>query len=120
MQLKIETLETANEYINKLEPPINDLIECYREGNGLQEIEIMLDIIDGLRWVIDVMRHTQDILTSRIDIANIKEALQNIMGAMENQDDVLIADVFEYEVLEILQQYHEIIKDTLQTSNTVH
>lgn len=114
MGLKIEALQTADEYIERLQRGIEQVIEYYRDSKINEGSTLMIEIIDGLRWVVEVIELTQDIQVDKIDITDIKEVLKNIIDALDNQDNVFIADLFEYEVQGILQQYHQGIKATLQ------
>jgi predicted nucleic acid-binding Zn-ribbon protein len=114
MELKIETLQTAYEYIENLKSGIEDLVDRYREGN--ETSELFLDVIEGLRWIIEVMSLTKDIQVGEIDDNQLKEKVREMLQALENKDNNLLADLFEYEVVEILEMYQKVIKSTLESN----
>ena len=109
MEQKLEALQTANEYMEKLVDGMNQCIQFYRVGDIGSANHYLLLIIDGLEWLLDVIRLTQDIRKKPIDIESFRQILTEIVEALENSDTTLIADLLEYEVLEQVVSWQEII-----------
>jgi hypothetical protein len=116
MELKVETLQTAEEYIVKLKQGIEKAIDKCRDNEIEKNNELLIQIIDGIRWTIDVMTLTQDIHVGELDEDKIKEKLPDMLEAFENNDKGFLADLFEYEILEGLKEYEKIIQRTLKSN----
>ena len=76
--------------------------------------ELTIQIIDGLRWLIEAIRLTEDVQEEAIDILEIKNILGEMLEAFENEDNILLADMFEYELLEILERWHNILGKSIR------
>ena len=103
MEEKNEALKTADEYIDNIKSGIEELVNKINSGeenNGIQKIS---SIVDGLDWVINVIRLTNDLHKGAISIGNMNEKLKETIEALENEDYVLIGDLFNYEFLPILE-----------------
>lgn len=107
MKQKLEVLQAAYEYIEKLIDGINTCVNFYRVGDLGNAHQYILLIIDGLEWVINVIVGTQDVRKEVIEISNITDILNEIVEAMQNNDTTLIADLLEYEVLEQISKWKE-------------
>lgn len=114
MEEKYEALKSANEYIERLLDGMRQCAEFFRMGELEDANKNILLIIDGLEWVMDVITLTQDVREKAIEVIQIKEILDEIVEAMENQDTTLIADLLEYEVVENVKLWKNMIeKDIL-------
>lgn len=110
---KLEVLQTANEYMERLIDGINQCIEYYRVGElGSANQQILL-VIDGLEWVIKVIELTQDLRERPIEIIELQGILSEVVEGMKNSDITLIADLLEYEVIEQVINWKEIIESEI-------
>lgn len=103
---KMEVLHTSSEYLGKLIPGINNILEFYRSGNELKANRMIIDVIDGLLWLTEAFTLTQDIQKEKMDVSCMNEHLSEMLSAFENSDYVLLSDLLEYEVLPILKKWH--------------
>lgn len=102
---KIEILQTANEYLYKLKDGILKLVELIQQENEQQAILLIPEISDGIDWIIKVMELTKD-TSPNISLENINEHLQAVLEALDNEDYILLGDIFNYEILSILEEIH--------------
>lgn len=109
MNKQIETLESAYDYIRRLCQGIEENIELYRSGRETEANEMFIQVVDGFTWVVDALALTRDAQADAIDFSNTKEICGEMIEALENKDTVLIADMLEYEVLPLLDNWHEAI-----------
>lgn len=110
MSEKMEALITANEYINNLKDGVNMLVEYIQSGRENKAVSLIPPISEGIGWVMEVIDLTRDIQKEDIDISMIDEKLNEIVEAIENEDYVLIGDLFNYEILPILEEIHSKVK----------
>lgn len=108
---KIEALITANEYLNNLEGGIHQVVEAFQQEDENKGCSLIPLIADGIKWIVDVINLTRDIQKENIDISQIDEKLEEVVDAIENEDYILVGDLFEYEVLPIIEQIHKKIRD---------
>lgn len=111
---KEEAIVTAYKYIEILYSAIGNIVLDIREQKNEIKLNKMLEIVDGLRWLVDIVYLTRDIQVEIVEIKDIKEALSEGINALEEKDFVLLADIFEYEIMEILQQWYERLAITVE------
>ena len=107
-----ETLEEGRAYLGKLEAGFLELSSAIRSDNKSASYSSLKDAINGLSTMIDllqVLRSSDDIpaelnreFTDFLDELNDKS--RELNDAQENMDPILIADILEYEFVEVAQQ----------------
>lgn len=102
---KIEVLQTANEYLYKLKDGILKLVELIQQENEQEAILLIPEISDGMDWIIKVMELTNDV-SQNICLENINEHLEAVLEALDNEDYILLGDIFNYEIVPILDIIH--------------
>ena len=110
MDEKFEALQTADEYLDKLKNGINKAINLIEEGNESRGCNYIADIAEGIDWVVKVVILTSDIQKEKIDYNSINEKLSEVVEALENEDYILLGDLFKYEILPLLDTIHKQIK----------
>lgn len=110
---KIEVLQTANDYMNNLKDGIVNLANMIQEGKEQEAITIIPQIVDGIEWVVQVITLTKEVQKNEIGVEALNDQLQEIIEALENEDYILVGDLFNYEILPILEDIHEGIKETI-------
>lgn len=113
LKQQFETLQTANEYILKLEAGIVEGIEVFRHNEEGQGIEIIPYIIDGIEWLNDAMKLTVGIHKQEVNYDEVREKLVEIIDAVNNEDYILVGDLLEYEILPIIGQWKSIIRNSI-------
>lgn len=108
---KIEVLVTANEYLINLEGGIRQVVEAFQQEDENKGCSLIPLVADGIKWVIDVVSLTRDMQKEKIDISQIDEKLEEVVEAIENKDYILVGDLFEYEVLPIIEEIHKQIRN---------
>ncbi len=114
MEKQLEALVTANEYIGKLKTGIEELVNKINSGQENNGVLLIPNIADGLQWLISVIELTKDYHKGSISIEDIKEKLPEVIEALENEDYVLVGDLFNYELLPALVNIQEEIKKLLE------
>lgn len=110
MEDKIEVLKTANEYIDNIKSGIEDIVNKINSGNENDGVALIAQVADGIDWLVNVLRLTSDIHKGEISILNMNEKLREIIEALENEDFVLIGDLFNYELLPALSDIQSDIR----------
>lgn len=110
---KIEVLQTANDYMNNLKDGIVNLANMIQEGKEQEAITIIPQVVDGIEWIVQVITLTKEVQKNEIGVEALNDQLQEIIEALENEDYILVGDLFNYEILPILEDIHEGIKETV-------
>lgn len=113
MNEKIEVLQTAYEYSIRLEQGIEGCVENFQTGNLAKANEDLVLIIDGLDWLMKAITLTQDVHKEVIDLSDVKAALPELLEGIENSDSILIADILQYEILEGVTNWKEVMHSNL-------
>lgn len=114
MNKEIEALITANEYLDKLKDGINKISIYMQEEKEKEALITITDIIDGIAWIADVIRLTKSSLNSKVDLLELNKFLVEIVEALQNEDFILVGDLFDYEILPILEEIHGEIKSVIE------
>ncbi|OOM77928.1 hypothetical protein CLPUN_21010 [Clostridium puniceum] len=107
---KIEALSSANEYLYNLKGGIKSIVEAIQEGREQEGINLVSAVAEGIDWVSNVINLTKDIQKNEIEIQDINEQIEAIIEALENEDYILVGDLFNYEILPILDRVHDEIQ----------
>lgn len=111
---QFEVLLTVNEYIKRLIIGIEQNIVLIR-GSGIDECgDNLADIFDGLQWIYDALKLTSSVQSEEIDIEEIDGFLEEMLEAFQNEDFILMSDLFEYEILPILNKWDGIIDSSIK------
>ncbi|KOM96830.1 hypothetical protein ACP49_14880 [Clostridium botulinum] len=113
MELKFESLKTASEYIGNLKIGIINASESFQSDNENKALESIPLIIDGIEWLVQVIQLTKDIQKSEISLDGLNEKLEKIIEAVENSDFILVGDLFQYELMPIIEEIEKNIDSTL-------
>lgn len=98
-----ENIEFLQGYLPKLIRAIDELTESFSNNLEKNAIKILPEIIEGLAWAVNSMASLERVGTVKdIDINSLNSFLNEIQQAMENDDYILVSDLFEYEIKPIL------------------
>jgi hypothetical protein len=110
MEEKIEALKTADEYIDDIKSGIENLVNKINSGEENNGMLLIPQVADGVDWLINIIRLTSDLHKGSISIGDMNEKLEEIIEALENEDYVLIGDLFNYEFLPIIENIQDDIR----------
>ncbi len=99
-----ETIESLVNYLPKLYDGMRWIGEKFREGRHQQVRKQLFDAVEGLNWSIDVI---SILFPDKINFVVVNEALRNLIEGIENQDVSNVADVIEYEILDIISTWQQ-------------
>lgn len=114
MEEQFEALQTAYEYIGNLDRGIKGLVEDFQEGREEKGCEVLPLIAEGLDWLIKVIKLTSEFHKGGVSYENINEKLNEVVEALENEDYILISDLFNYEILPVLFNIRKEIQTIIQ------
>ncbi|WP_250278530.1 hypothetical protein [[Clostridium] colinum] len=99
---KEEIIPNIKEYINKVNNEIENIINEIRNNNN---IDNLLNMLEGISYCIKGLVIINDSFSIIED--NLKSQLEEILEGVENGDFNLVADIVEYEIVEIVQDLNE-------------
>lgn len=108
--LIVETIESYNDYLSKLPAGCLVIAEKLRGGQVQVALNHIKDFSEGLVWLVDagnlLKENDIDVVLS---VERVHEFLNEINDALEIQDYNLVADLFEYELVEFFKDSKWII-----------
>ena len=110
---QLEALKTADEYLYNLKDGVKKVSQYIDEGREQEGINLIPLVADGLKWLIDAVQATTDVQKEKIETENMNEFLGEIVEALENEDYILVGDLFNYEIHPILEEIHEKIRQII-------
>jgi hypothetical protein len=124
-----DILLNSLDYINRARPEMIKLAESFYNNiseNHWNDFESMLEGLQWLNRMLVFIKKTEEQLYTRYDFENVYLAIEtevkNLKDAVTNQDNVLIADIIQYELIPIyftLAQEIEKIIDKEGYSNDI-
>ncbi|MFW6025757.1 MAG: hypothetical protein ACOCRX_05380 [Candidatus Woesearchaeota archaeon] len=116
-----ETLVEVENYLPRLKEGILDLAELYRNGKLEKTNQKYQLIVDGVEWYVSVMNKIISLKESNEDdedtidqyfknMQRLNKFLEEIVIAKENDDFILIADIFRYEIVDVIENFRQINK----------
>lgn len=110
-----ETLDSCREYIPRLLAAVYAVARDMQSGNEAEGIRLMPEIFDGLQWVIAAVRGMQQNgFPLEIDLAELSRCFEQLEKALAIKDYVLLADIFEYEIGPVLDDWLGTIEQCCQ------
>jgi hypothetical protein len=113
-----EGFEEAESYLPRLISGIDEIINNFSQGNYNESYQLLEKALEGFEWLnllFSNFEHLPEEKKEKVDLeenlTNWKTALTELLKAVENQDTVLINDLLEYELVPILEEQLEKIKE---------
>lgn len=113
--IALESLQEMNDYMDRLNSGVKILVEELNNGDDKQKISKMtLDAINGLEWIYNILCSIENIST--VNYAEIgfqkpfdrfQDILKDILESLEDKDDMLLADLMEYEIPDSIEEIKE-------------
>ncbi|GAA0078698.1 hypothetical protein UT300005_30770 [Clostridium sp. CTA-5] len=110
MKEKIEILNNVNENISNLKKIIFKIIEYLHNKEEAKGFTLIADLSNEIYSLFEVLEYIEGFEKSQSYIETINEKLNEIVEAIENEDIMLIADLFEYELITILDDIQKKLK----------
>ena len=112
MELINETTETLIDYNQKLVSAIEKIMELLGEGKHSKALELLGPVLEGLQWVFDAVNGINNLVDNKIyDVNQLSPYLKEMLNALENEDYVLVSDLFEYEFVPVLSSLQKSLEE---------
>jgi len=122
--LILETLEQIDSYLPNLKSGCLEASNFYRNGDFSKANDKYQLLLDGLSWYIDSTYKILSLidlykLNKKFDdyLLTFNEYLNELENAQKNDDDILVADILEYEVIDFIDKFimlNDRIKDNFK------
>ncbi|HVJ50749.1 hypothetical protein [Desulfitobacterium sp.] len=113
MEEQIEILRTADEYLDKLIKGTSEAAEYLYSGQENKGFQLVSLIADGIMWLIEVIEITSQVQKEEITTSDVMSKINEINEAIKIKDTVTVADLLEFEVVPILEQWQLSIQKLL-------
>ncbi|WP_195962660.1 hypothetical protein [Clostridium tyrobutyricum] len=114
MDEKIELLKTTNAYIINLKSQISKAADCFQRGEDENGFNMVPSIAEGIDGIVKALKVTKDVLKQDISVDDLNEKLNEIVEAIENQDTLLIGDLFQYELIPIFENIEQCVNSSVK------
>ncbi|WP_456273260.1 hypothetical protein [Bacillus sp. AK031] len=102
----METIKSIKEYIPKMVNGCKQTVEDLQEGNEANALQLVPHIIEGLDWIVQALAGIQkNGLLLNIDFNELNSHLGEMLSSLEINDYVLLADIIDYELVPILNDW---------------
>ena len=114
--IALEAIQEMNGYIESLKNGSKQLVDEINNGDGGKISQMTLDAIDGLEWIYNILYSIENIST--INYTEIgfqktfdkyQDIIREILESLEDKDEMLLADLMEYEIPDIVEEIKEFL-----------
>lgn len=107
-----ETLEEIDSYLPRLKNGCLNTANFFRNGEFKKANNKLQLILDGINWYIESTNNIVNLLKNK-DLKNevkdnlilLNNFLEELYEAQENEDNILIADILEFEIVEFINEF---------------
>lgn len=105
MKYSQEIIESYNEYLNTVPRGALYIANALHRDDIIQALQAIQDFSEGVLWLSQMSQvfKRQNILCE-LDITKIETYLLEANTGLQNEDYVLVADMFEYEIAPFFEQ----------------
>ena len=114
--IALEAIQEMNAYIERLKNGSKQLVDEINNGDGGKISQMTLDAIDGLEWIYNILYSIENISTiNYIEIGfqktfdKYQDIIRDILESLEDKDEMLLADLMEYEIPDIVEEIKEFL-----------
>lgn len=115
METAHDIAKSMAEYSRRVINYLPSIIKQYRDNDVEGASQDMIDLIEGIGWIVNVSEVFEENL--EIDVDAFQNALLEMESAMKNQDNNHLADVLHYEftplIEDILFKSEEFVSNSL-------
>jgi len=105
-----ELVQDYNSYIKRIQQGTLAIAESFRQKDINEGLRSIVDFSEGMSWIIAVNNHFGlNNINTAFDEKKIIHFLEEINKALSVQDYFLVADLFEYEIVEYFTELPNII-----------
>ncbi|WML46083.1 hypothetical protein [Neobacillus sp. PS3-40] len=105
-EIVIETLESLKEYLPQMVRGCQNTAENLQSGNEAVALQIVPDIVEGLEWTLQAISGVKaNGQLQDIEISTLTQHFRELVSALEMGDYVLLADLLDYEVGPVLEDW---------------
>lgn len=103
-----DTINSYNEYLKKLPKGILIIPEKLRETHVNEALKSIKDFTEGVLWLTEASELLKkNNATAFLNIDKIQELLLEVNEGLEKQDYILVADMFEYEIIPFFEEVEQ-------------
>ncbi len=107
-----EIFESLKEYLTRFLNGLNDIVKWLHQGEDLKALGNMLYVVEGLEWISEVMILTKTVHGIDIELNKINLTLLELNEALLDKDTIFIADILEYEIKPLIQEWNNMINSS--------
>lgn len=104
------TLIMVNEGMAKLINTINLMIDQLKNNQIEEMYRSLSQMTDETDWLIEAVARVQELLEEKIEIMEINHIISEIIMSIHNKDYILLTDLLQYELLELVTSWQQIIQ----------
>ncbi|WP_322555628.1 hypothetical protein [Sporosarcina beigongshangi] len=106
-----ELIESYNEYIKKMPTGCQKVADSLREDRISEAMQDIIDFSEGANWLAKMSEYFREngILVN-LETGKIHEYLHEVNSGLEIQDYIVVADMFEYEIMPFFDENSQDVK----------
>ena len=109
-----EALTNASLFSLKLIQCVKEPYEYIKNEKIAEGYQLVASMTDGFKWLTEVITLYEEVLIEKIDVSKLNETIGEMIESIENRDNGLLGDLLEYEMIELLEEWQEIIGRSLE------
>ncbi len=111
--MEINNISVINTNMDNIICGIKILVNEINSGRESNAMKIAYSVFEGVENLTNMLRATTDFHQEDASTEKVNEILAEMIEAFENEDYVLVSDLFEYEFLPVLEEIKSSIKELI-------
>lgn len=109
-RILVETMQSLGEYLPRMVNGCREITNNLQVGNEATALSQMPQFVEGLQWIFEAITGIQkNGLLHEIDFGSLQEYFNGVVNSLEIKDYVLLADLLEYEIAPVLEEWNTVI-----------
>ncbi|MEK4173666.1 hypothetical protein MHI22_19670 [Lysinibacillus sp. FSL L8-0312] len=100
-----DIMESYNNYLLNIPNGCQQIVNHIRENKIQEALGMILDFSEGVNWLVDVNQILKfHGISKLLEVEKIHDFLEEINNGLAIHDFLLVADLFEYEIMPFFEQ----------------
>lgn len=112
----LDALQEMNQYLDRLRNGLQKICEHLEQDNEREAMNMIAEAVNGLEWIYNIFSAGENISNidyQEIGFKDVFERYKNILGelvkSIENRDNIMLSDLFGYEVIPLIDEIQDFI-----------
>lgn len=118
----LEALQEMNLYLNRLRDGLQKIIGYLEQDNEREAMNMVSEAVNGLEWIYNIFAAGESISNVDYEAMGFKDVFEryksilgDLLNSIESRDNIMLSDLFGYEVIPLIDEIQDFIPKIYNT-----